>query len=161
MRGVMYFLKMQTFVFCLWREKKWMSEVLVLKVTVLNVGGKCLTITLLNTRHRSLKIIQEMIHNLALNHMAHSLLRHSSHLCSRSSNRKRHGDSHHRQSKCLLLNVSKQISFCDYQTPCSATYGCDNGISKLEMQLRKSWLEEGKLRHRILIRKLRNSATQT
>jgi hypothetical protein len=31
--------------------------------------------------------------------------------------------------------LSKQISFCDYQTRCSDTYGCDNGISKLEMQL--------------------------
>jgi hypothetical protein len=50
----------------------------ILKGTVLNVGGKYLNITSLNTRYRSLKIIAEVIHNFALNHAA---------LCSRLSSR--------------------------------------------------------------------------
>jgi Asp/Glu/hydantoin racemase len=59
--------------------------------SVLNVGGKCLNITSLNARHRSLKIIEEMIHNFAVNHMALCTLRSTSSplLSTRSSNRTR------------------------------------------------------------------------
>lgn len=127
---------------------------------MLNVSGKCLNITSLNAWHKSLIIVEEMIHNFALNHMALCTFRSTpppSPPSSRSSNRTRHKVSHYRPSKCLLLNVNKQISFCDYQTPYFATYECDNEIGKFEMQLRKPWPED-KLKHRILARKFSHSS---